>query len=64
MIVELAVAGKGRLDLAFEKAVGLCLRKPLMAFGGINVGLFAGDAEEMADDLRRLAHVQFGDGIG
>src|SRR6185312_15758086 len=35
-----------------------------MAFGRIRIRFRARDTEEMADDLRRLAHVEFGDRIG
>ena len=64
VIVEFAVAREGGFDLAFQQAFRLRLREPLVAFGRIGIRLFAGDAEEMADHLGGLAHVQFGDGIG
>lgn len=64
MVEELAVAGEGGLDLALQEARALRMREPAVAFSGIGIGLCAGDAEEMADHLGGLAHVQIGDRIG
>ncbi|MGY4298128.1 hypothetical protein ACVWXN_006223 [Bradyrhizobium sp. i1.4.4] len=64
MVEEFSVAGERCLDLALEKTFGLRMREPAMTLGGISVGLCPRDAEEMADDLGGLAHVQVGDGIG
>ena len=64
MIVEFAVARERGLDLALEPALRLRVRQPLMALDRIGIGLFARNAEEMADHLGGLAHVELGDRIG
>ena len=64
MVEEFSVAGEGGLDLALQKAFGLRMRESAMALGRIGIGLCARNAEEMADDLGGLAHIQVGDGIG
>src|SRR5207247_2350396 len=64
VVVEFAVAGKRCLDLAFQPALRLRIRQPLVAFGGIGIGLGAVDAEEMPDHFGGLAHVKLSDRIG
>ena len=61
MIVKLAVACERGFDLAFEAALCLRVGQPLVAFGGVDVRLRAGNAEEMTDDFGGLSHVEFGD---
>src|ERR1700752_1062050 len=64
MVVKLAVAEEGDFDFAFQKALGLRMRQPLVAFGSVNVRLLAGNTKQLPDDFGRLTHIEFGDGIG
>ena len=64
VIEHRAVAGESRLEFAGEIAVLLRRREPLLALGGIFVGLPPRDVKQMPDQLGGLAHIELGDRIG
>ena len=59
-----AVAREGGFDLAGEGAVLLRGRQPLLALGGIFVGLPPRNVKQVGDQLGGLAHIEFGDRVG
>ena len=61
MIEQRAVAREGRLDLVLEPSFLLRARQPLLAFGGVFVGLPPRDVEQVRDEFGGLAHVEVGD---
>ena len=64
MIEDGAVAREGRFDLAGESAVLLRPRQPLLALGGIFVGLPPRNMKQVGDQFGGLAHIELGDRIG
>src|SRR5205823_2387704 len=64
VIVKLAVAAKRRLDLGLEPSFLLRAGEPLLALGGVLIGIAARDVEDVGENFRRLSHIELDDGIG
>ncbi len=64
VVVSLATTAKRRLELAVEPSFLLRAGEPLLALGGVLIGVAPRDVEDVGENFRRLSHIELDDGIG
>ncbi len=63
-VVDLAVTGKRSFQLTLEPAFLLRMRQPLLALGGVLIGVAPRNVEEMREHLGGLAHIELDHRVG
>src|SRR5262249_58449023 len=63
-VKDVAGAAEGRIELAVEPSFLLRAGEPLLALGGVLIGVAPRDVEDVGENFRRLSHIELDDGIG
>ena len=64
VVVGPAVAAEHGLELVLEPTLLLRVGEPLLALGGVLIGVAPRDVEDVGEHFRGLAHVELDDGVG